>query len=118
MTASPLTHRSRVMVLLTAILAMVFDGVELGMIPIASLAVSRSLLGADWTPTSGGDWFARWTAALMLGAALGGVLVGMLGDRVGHGGDAVRTVDLCMRTGRPGRHDRPRRPVCPDLNAI
>ncbi|KOO31246.1 hypothetical protein Ctob_007445 [Chrysochromulina tobinii] len=30
----------------------------------------------------------------------------------------VRTVDLFMRPGRPGRHARPRRPFCPDLNAI
>ena len=78
-----LPPHERALVLVAAILAMVFDGVELGMMPVASLAVSRTLLGGAWTPTAGGDWFARWTAALMLGAAFGGVAVGMLGDRVG-----------------------------------
>jgi len=31
----------------------------------------------------GGDWFARFTAALMLGAAVGGIFLGALGDRIG-----------------------------------
>ena len=83
MTAPPLSRPARAAVLAAAILAMVCDGVELGMMPVASLAVSRTLLGAAWTPTAGGDWFARWTAGLMLGAAVGGVAVGVLGDRFG-----------------------------------
>ena len=83
MTAPALSGPARAAVLVAAILAMVFDGVELGMMPVASLAVSRTLLGAAWTPTAGGDWFARWTAGLLLGAAVGGVAVGILGDRLG-----------------------------------
>ncbi len=83
MTAPSLARPARAAVLAAAILAMVCDGVELGMMPVASLAVSRTLLGAAWTPTAGGDWFARWTAGLMLGAAVGGVAVGVLGDRFG-----------------------------------
>ncbi len=51
--------------------------------PLASLSVSQSLLGAAYTPTLGGDWFARFTAALMLGAAVGGIFLGALGDRIG-----------------------------------
>jgi MFS family permease len=70
-------------VLAVSFLGLVFDGVELGLMPIASLSVSRSLLGPDFTPTLGGDWFARFTAALMLGAAIGGIALGNLGDRVG-----------------------------------
>ncbi|MBL9172127.1 MAG: MFS transporter [Verrucomicrobiales bacterium] len=73
----------RRLVLVVCFLALVFDGVELGLMPVASLSVSRSLLGAEFTPMLGGDWFARFTAALMLGAAIGGILLGSLGDRIG-----------------------------------
>jgi MFS family permease len=62
---------------------LLFDGVELGLMPVASLSVSQSLLGSEYTPTLGGDWFARFTAALMLGAAVGGIFLGGLGDRIG-----------------------------------
>jgi MFS family permease len=82
MTAS-LSKSARLAVLLAAIAALLFDGVELGLMPVASLSVSQSLLGADYTPTLGGDWFARFTAALMLGAAVGGIALGNLGDVVG-----------------------------------
>lgn len=78
-----LTHGKRMLVLVVAFLALVFDGVELGLMPVASLSVSKSLLGAAFTPTLGGDWFARFTAALMLGAAIGGIALGSLGDRIG-----------------------------------
>ena len=78
-----LSRSARLAVLAVAFSGLVFDGVELGLMPVASLSVSRSLLGADYTPTVGGDWFARFTAALMLGAAVGGILLGNLGDRIG-----------------------------------
>ncbi len=78
-----LSSRSQMLVLITAFAALVFDGVELGLMPVASLSVSQSLLGDDYTPTLGGDWFARFTAALMLGAAIGGIAIGSLGDRIG-----------------------------------
>ena len=69
MSSSALTARSRIAVLLAAIGGLVFDGVELGLMPVASLSVSQDLLGTGYTPALGGDWFARFTAALMLGAA-------------------------------------------------
>lgn len=78
-----LSSRARVAVLGASFLGLVFDGVELGLMPLASLSVSKSLLGPEFTPTVGGDWFARFTASLMLGAAIGGILLGNLGDRIG-----------------------------------
>jgi len=66
-----------------ACLGLVFDGIELGLMPVASLSISQSLLGEAYTPVAGGDWFARFTAALMLGAAIGGIVLGNLGDRIG-----------------------------------
>jgi len=80
---SALTGRARVAVLLASVGGLVFDGVELGLMPVASLSVSQSLLGEEYTPLLGGDWFARFTAALMLGAAIGGMLLGRLGDAIG-----------------------------------
>ncbi|HRH94760.1 MAG TPA: MFS transporter [Prosthecobacter sp.] len=82
----------RILVLITCFLALVFDGVELGLMPVASLSVSKSLLGAAFTPELGGEWFARFTAALMLGAAIGGIALGSLGDRIGR----TRAMGVCI----------------------
>lgn len=83
MRESPLSPRARTAVLVAAFLGLVFDGVELGLMPVASLSVSKSLLGDAFTPTLGGEWFAKFTAALLLGAAIGGMLLGNMGDRFG-----------------------------------
>jgi MFS family permease len=83
MSTPSLSPRARYAVLFAAIGGLLFDGVELGLMPVASLSVSQSLLGDAYTPTLGGDWFARFTAALMLGAAVGGIFLGSLGDRIG-----------------------------------
>jgi MFS family permease len=82
----------RYLVLITCFLALVFDGVELGLMPVASLSVSKSLLGVAFTPELGGEWFARFTAALMLGAAIGGIALGSLGDRIGR----TRAMGVCI----------------------
>jgi MFS family permease len=76
MSGPSISPSARYVVLFTAIGGLLFDGVELGLMPVASLSVSQSLLGDAFKPTLGGDWFARFTAALMLGAALnGGILM-------------------------------------------
>ena len=67
-----LSRGARVAVLACACTGLIFDGIELGLMPVASLSVSRSLLGDAYTPELGGVWFARFTAALMFGAAIGG----------------------------------------------
>jgi MFS family permease len=82
----------RYLVLVTSFLALVFDGVELGLMPVASLSVSKSLLGSAFTAELGGEWFARFTAALMLGAAIGGIALGNLGDRIGR----TRAMGVCI----------------------
>src|SRR3990170_5917670 len=87
MSSAPATNElskaGRNAVLAAAFLGLVFDGVELGLMPVASLSVSQSLLGTEYTKELGGKWFAWFTAALMLGAAVGGSLLGNLGDRIG-----------------------------------
>jgi SHS family sialic acid transporter-like MFS transporter len=80
---TPLSPAARYAVLAAAFGSLLFDGLELGLMPLASLSVSQGLLGAAYTPTLGGDWFARFTAALMFGAAVGGITLGSLGDRIG-----------------------------------
>lgn len=87
-----LSKRAKTGILTAAFLALLFDGVELGLMPVASLSVSQSLLGDEYTKELGGDWFARFTAALMLGAALGGIFLGNLGDRIGRS----RAMGVCI----------------------
>ncbi len=87
-----LSSRAKTAVIVAAFLGLLFDGVELGMMPLASLSVSKSLLGDRFTPTLGGEWFAYFTAALMLGAAIGGIALGNLGDRIGRS----RAMGVCI----------------------
>jgi SHS family sialic acid transporter-like MFS transporter len=77
-----LSREARTAVLLAAFLGLVFDGFELGLMPVASNSVAKSLLATSDHETIG-KWFAWFTAALMLGAAIGGSLLGNLGDRIG-----------------------------------
>ncbi len=44
--------------------------------PIASLSVSKSLLGDQFTEKLGGEWFAWFSASLLFGAAIGGIVSG------------------------------------------
>jgi MFS transporter, SHS family, sialic acid transporter len=81
--AAPLSCGARLVVLAAAFAGLLFDGAELGLMPLASLSVTRGLLGDRFTPALAADWFARLTAGLMLGAAVGGVVFGQFGDRVG-----------------------------------
>ena len=78
-----MTAAARMIILLAAFGGLLFDGMELGLMPIASLSVTKSMLGGGFTDALAGDWFARFTASLMLGAALGGIWFGQLGDRIG-----------------------------------
>jgi MFS family permease len=78
-----LSRHAQIAVLGAAFLALLFDGFELGLMPVAAGSVCKSLLGPEYTETLKGAWFARFTAALMLGAAVGGSLLGNLGDRIG-----------------------------------
>lgn len=99
---APLGPRARGAVLAAAFLGLLFDGVELGLMPVASLSVSQSLLGDAYTKELGGQWFAWFTAALMLGAAVGGVVLGNLGDRVGRSramGVSILFYSVCAALG-------------------
>jgi MFS family permease len=70
-------------VLCAAFGGLLFDGRELGLMPIASGSVTRSLLGEQFTDVLAGQWFAWLTASMMFGAAIGGIGFGALGDRIG-----------------------------------
>jgi len=82
-TTSSLPRSARLLVIAAAFGALLFDGVELGLMPVGSLSVAKNLLGEQFTVKLGGDWFAWLTASLMLGAAVGGIALGALGDRIG-----------------------------------
>jgi MFS transporter, SHS family, sialic acid transporter len=79
----PLSETGRRIILVAAIAGLLFDGLELGMMPVASMSVTESLVGPSYTSTIGGVWFAYYTASLMLGAAIGGIVLGRLGDTIG-----------------------------------
>lgn len=83
MSSAPLSTRARYAVLFVAFAALLFDGMELGLMPIAAGSVAKSFLGDAFTKELGGIWFSRLNASLLLGAAIGGIWMGSLGDKIG-----------------------------------
>lgn len=89
MTAPPLTLGGRVAVLTAAFLGWFGAGVQMGLFPMIGRSALRDLL-FDGRPDLSkaedavvGVWFAWLTCAFLLGGAVGGLLFGRLGDRVG-----------------------------------
>src|SRR5262245_50126537 len=81
--AGPLSPLARWTVLLTAFTGLIFAGVGLGLMPVASRSITKSFLGPEYTEQAALQWLAQYTASMMLGAACGGIWLGRLGDRLG-----------------------------------
>src|SRR5262245_25063886 len=83
------------MALTAALLGWLFDGLEMGLVPLVANPALRDLLDIS-DPKS--PEIARWvgviTALFLVGAATGGVLFGWLGDRIGR----VRAMMLSVLT--------------------
>src|SRR5262245_55615128 len=78
-----LSSAARCSVLTVAFAGLVFAGVGLGLMPVASRPITQSFMGSDYSEEAAGVWLARYSAAIMLGAGCGGIWLGRLGDRIG-----------------------------------
>ncbi len=70
------------LVLIAAFLGWMFDGLEMGLFPLVARPALQDMLGVTGDAQVG-QWMGYITAVFLVGAACGGVLFGMLGDRIG-----------------------------------
>jgi SHS family sialic acid transporter-like MFS transporter len=73
---------ARYMALAAAFLGWMFDGLEMGLFPLVARPALRELMGAE-ASSNIGVWMAWITAGFLVGAAIGGLLFGWLGDVIG-----------------------------------
>lgn len=75
----------RNLVLVAAFLGWMFDGLEMGIFPLVARPALLEMQGAAGTTGDGfvGQWMGTITALFLIGAALGGVVFGWVGDRFG-----------------------------------
>jgi MFS family permease len=86
--------RGQWLVLTAAMLGWLFDGYELGLFPVIARPALQDLLGASGGDAQVGFWVGWITASFLIGAALGGIAFGWLGDRIGR----VRAMALSILT--------------------
>lgn len=85
------------MVLFAALLGWMFDGIEMGLFPVAARPALMDLMKAGFGGTVPSEafvaeWISYLTALFLTGAACGGVLFGWLGDKLGR----VRSMALSI----------------------
>ncbi|MGI8965996.1 MAG: MFS transporter, partial [Limisphaerales bacterium] len=85
--------RDKWLVLLAAFLGWMFDGLEMGIFPLAARPALQDLMQITDDKIVG-QWMGYITALFFIGAAVGGFVFGWLGDRIGR----VRTMTLCILT--------------------
>ena len=101
--AHSLRTLARWMVLTAVFLGLLFDGFELGLMPVASRSVARSFLGPSFQEAQAGDWFGRWTASGGLGGASGGMCLGWVGGWRGGSSEMGISIICCsLFAGRGG----------------
>ena len=74
-------------VLAAAFLGWMFDGLEMGIFPLIArpaLQQIQAAHGLTVTDVFIGKWMSYATFAFLIGAALGGVVFGWLGDKIGY----------------------------------
>ncbi len=79
------------LVLIAAFLGWMFDGLEMGLFPLAARPALRDLMHL---PTEGAvaQWYSYLVALFLVGAAAGGLVFGWLGDKIGR----VRSMALSI----------------------
>lgn len=76
--------KSHFVVLSAAFLGWLFDGFEMGLFPIVARPALQSMMGGtENLDTFVGQWMGYVTALFLVGAAVGGLIFGWLGDRIG-----------------------------------
>jgi SHS family sialic acid transporter-like MFS transporter len=89
------------LVLLAAFLGWLFDGFEIALFPVVARPALLSMLTGG-TDAQVGPWMAKITACFLLGAAVGGMVFGWLGDRIGRVralAGSILTYSLCTGLG-------------------
>jgi SHS family sialic acid transporter-like MFS transporter len=81
------------LVLVAAFLGWMFDGLEMGIFPLVARPALQDLLSVS-SDALVGRWMGYITACFLIGAALGGLAFGWLGDRIGR----VRAMALSILT--------------------
>ena len=81
------------MVLIASFLGWLFDGYEIGLFPLVARPALNDLLNHPGDQLIG-KWMGIATASFLIGAALGGLVFGWLGDRIGR----VRAMALSILT--------------------
>lgn len=78
----PAQSRAKWMVFIAAFLGWMFDGLEMGVFPLAARPALQDLLNVQGDQEVG-RWMGYITALFLLGAAGGGLIFGWMGDRIG-----------------------------------
>lgn len=94
MPPAPPTARRRNLVLLTAFLGWMFDGLEMGIFPLVARPALQEMQAATGNANDAfiGHWMGIITALFLLGAACGGLVFGWLGDKIGR----VRAMSMAI----------------------
>lgn len=92
MSDSPTKRRN--LVLFTAFLGWMFDGLEMGIFPLIARPALQEMQAATGQVGDAfiGHWMGIITALFLLGAALGGLVFGWMGDKIGR----VRAMSLAI----------------------